>query len=81
MRPLVVVEANVGIYSRSGFTHALVGPEIHLLVLDGPPQSLHEDVQRECPDSARSCNIGNRVNHVQGRPLFAHSVTYYSDTV
>ncbi len=49
MWPLVIIEAHVSIYSRSGFTHALVGPKIHLLVLEGPSQPLDKDVVRVLP--------------------------------
>ena len=47
--PLVVIEVHVGINSGSGFTHALVGSEIHFFILDGPPQPLHEDVVQVPP--------------------------------
>ena len=39
MWPLVVVEPHVSIDSLSGFTHAFVGPEIHLFIFDRPPHS------------------------------------------
>ena len=49
MWPLVVVEPHVSIDSLSGFTHAFVGPEIHLLIFDRPSQPLYEDVVQVPP--------------------------------
>ena len=44
VRPLPVVELQVGIDPSSGLGDGLVSFQIHLLVLDAPPQPLHEDV-------------------------------------
>ncbi len=49
MWPLVVVEPHIGIDAFPGLTDCLVSPEIHLLVLDGPPQPLHKVVVQVPP--------------------------------
>ncbi len=44
VRPAPVVEVEVSAQPGSRFRDAVVGPEIHLLVLDGLPQPVDEDV-------------------------------------
>ena len=44
MRSLVVVEPEVGAQFPPGFTGVGVGFQVHLLVLHGAPQPLHEGV-------------------------------------
>src|SRR5271167_2799138 len=44
MRPSVIVEAEVAPDRRARLGSGVVGPEIHLLVLDAAPQPLDEDI-------------------------------------
>ena len=44
VRPSAVVEGDVSADGRSRLRHAVVGPQIHFLVLDTAPEALEEDV-------------------------------------
>src|SRR5687767_5631159 len=44
MRPPAIVEGQVAANRGTGFADGVVGPQIHLLVLDRAPEPLDEDV-------------------------------------
>jgi hypothetical protein len=50
MRPEWVVEVEVAREPRLRISHRLIGPEIHLLVFEAAPESLHDHV---VPPAAR----------------------------
>lgn len=44
MRTAIVIEAEIAANPGTGFRDAGVGPQVDLLVFDGPPEALDEDI-------------------------------------
>ena len=48
MRAAAVVEAQISTDPGAGFRDAGIGPQVDLLILDGPPEALDEDIVAPC---------------------------------
>ena len=74
MRATAVVEGQIAADPGTGFRDAGIGPQVDLLVFDGPPEALDEDIVAPGPLAIHTdldLAGGEHLDEVDGRELAA----------